>query len=51
MATKESTVIYVGQLPIEFEEFQWFSPRIGLQNVVPWKRKAYRKGLRSLGII
>ena len=37
--------------PIEFEEFKWFSPRIGLKHVVPWKRKAYRKGLRSLGII
>ena len=37
--------------PIEFEEFKWFLPRIGLQKVVPWKRKAYRKGLRSLGII
>ena len=37
--------------PIEFEEFKWFSPRKGLQNVVPWKRKAYRKGLRSLGMI
>ena len=37
--------------PIEFEAFQWFSPRVGLQKVVPWKRKAYRKGLRYLGII
>ena len=37
--------------PIEFDKFQWFSPRKGLQKVVPRKRKAYRKGLRSLGII
>ena len=37
--------------PIEFDKLQWFSPRKGLQKVVPWKRKAYRKGLKSLGII
>ena len=37
--------------PIEFEEYKWISPRIGLRNVVPWKRKAYRKGLRLLGLI
>ena len=37
--------------PIEFEAFQWISPRRGLKLVVPWKRKAYRKGLRSLGIL
>tara|TARA_Y100001970_G_scaffold287003_1_gene410556 strand:+ start:2034 stop:2546 length:513 start_codon:yes stop_codon:yes gene_type:complete len=37
--------------PIEFEAFQWFYPREGLQKVVPWKRKAYRKGLKSLGIL
>ena len=37
--------------PIEFDAFQWISPRRGLKKVVPWKRKAYRKGLRSLGIL
>ena len=37
--------------PIEFDAFQWISPRRGLKLVVPWKRKAYRKGLRSLGIL
>ena len=37
--------------PVEFEKFEWMYPRKGLQKVVPWKRKAYRKGLRSLGII
>ena len=37
--------------PIEFDAFQWISPRRGLKKVVPWKRKAYRKGLRSLGIM
>ena len=37
--------------PIEFDGFQWITPRKGLQKVVPWKRKAYRKGLRNLGII
>ena len=37
--------------PIEFDDFQWISPRQGLKKVVPWKRKAYRKGLRSLGIM
>lgn len=37
--------------PIEFDAFQWIYPRKGLKKVVPWKRKAYRKGLKSLGII
>jgi putative (di)nucleoside polyphosphate hydrolase len=37
--------------PVEFDAFQWISPRRGLKLVVPWKRKAYRKGLRSLGIL
>ena len=37
--------------PIEFDAFEWFSPRKGLQKVGPWKMKAYRKGLKSLGII
>ena len=37
--------------PIEFDAYQWISPRKGLKLVVPWKRKAYRKGLRSIGII
>ena len=37
--------------PVEFDKYQWISPRRGLQKVVPWKRKAYRKGLRSLGVI
>jgi putative (di)nucleoside polyphosphate hydrolase len=37
--------------PIEFDAYQWISPRRGLKLVVPWKRKAYRKGLRSLGIL
>jgi len=46
--TKEIT--FTNQ-PVEFEKFEWIYPRKGLQKVVPWKRKAYRKGLRSLGII
>jgi putative (di)nucleoside polyphosphate hydrolase len=37
--------------PVEFDAYQWISPRRGLKLVVPWKRKAYRKGLRSLGIL
>jgi putative (di)nucleoside polyphosphate hydrolase len=37
--------------PLEFDAYQWISPRKGLKKVVPWKRKAYRKGLRSLGIL
>ncbi|MBC8258460.1 MAG: NUDIX domain-containing protein [SAR324 cluster bacterium] len=37
--------------PIEFDAFQWISPRKGMKKVVPFKRKAYRKGLRYLGIL
>ncbi len=37
--------------PAEFDAFKWVSPRKGLKKVVPFKRKAYRKGLRLLGII
>ena len=37
--------------PIEFDAFQWISPRKGLSMVVPFKRKAYRKGLRMLGVL
>ena len=37
--------------PIEFDAFQWISLRKGLKKVVPFKRKAYRKGMRYLGIL
>ena len=37
--------------PIEFDAFQWITPRKGLNMVVPFKRKAYRKGLRMLGVL
>ena len=37
--------------PIEFDDFQWITPRKGLNMVVPFKRKAYRKGLRMLGVL
>ena len=37
--------------PIEFDAFQWINPRKGLNMVVPFKRKAYRKGLRMLGVL
>ena len=37
--------------PIEFDSFQWINPRKGLNMVVPFKRKAYRKGLRILGVL
>ena len=37
--------------PIEFDAFQWITPRKGLSMVVPFKRKAYRKGLRMLGVL
>ena len=37
--------------PIEFDAFQWIFPRKGLSRVVPFKRKAYRKGLRLLGVL
>ena len=37
--------------PIEFDAFQWITPRKGLRRVVPFKRKAYRKGLRMLGVL
>ena len=37
--------------PIEFDAFQWITPRKGLSRVVPFKRKAYRKGLRMLGVL
>ena len=47
----DESMISFNHHPIEFDEFQWIYPRIGLKYVVPWKRKAYRKGLRSLNII
>ena len=37
--------------PIEFDSFRWINPRKGLKMVVPFKRKAYRKGLRMLGVL
>ena len=37
--------------PAEFDSFKWVSPRKGLKKVVPFKRKAYRKGLRLLGVM
>ena len=37
--------------PIEFDDFLWINPRKGLKMVVPFKRKAYRKGLRMLGVL
>ena len=37
--------------PIEFDSFRWINPRKGLNMVVPFKRKAYRKGLRMLGVL
>ena len=37
--------------PIEFDALQWIAPRKGLSMVVPFKRKAYRKGLRMLGVL
>ena len=37
--------------PAEFDAFQWILPRKGLKKVVPFKRKAYRKGMRYLGIL
>ena len=43
--------ISFNQHPIEFDAFQWISPRKGLSRVVPFKRKAYRKGLRMLGVL
>ena len=47
----ETEKINFSHQPIEFDAFQWISPRIGLKKVVPFKRKAYRKGLRYLGIL
>ena len=43
--------IYFNHDPIEFDDFQWITPRKGLNMVVPFKRKAYRKGLRMLGVL
>ena len=37
--------------PIEFDSFRWINPRKGLNMGVPFKRKAYRKGLRMLGVL
>ena len=35
----------------EFDRFQWMRPKVGLRKVVRFKRKAYRKGLKRLGVI
>lgn len=35
----------------EFNDFRWMSPRQGLRKVVGFKQKAYRKGLKRLGVI
>ena len=37
--------------PAEFDDLQWIEPRKGLSSVVPFKRKAYRKGLRMLEVL
>ncbi|MBS1254784.1 MAG: RNA pyrophosphohydrolase [Deltaproteobacteria bacterium] len=47
----ETDKISFNHQPIEFDAFQWISPRNGLSKVVPFKRKAYRKGLRLLKIL
>ncbi|MEC7165487.1 MAG: RNA pyrophosphohydrolase, partial [SAR324 cluster bacterium] len=35
----------------EFDCFKWMRPKVGLRKVVRFKRKAYRKGLKRLGVI
>ena len=35
----------------EFDQFKWMRPKAGLRKVVRFKRKAYRKGLKRLGVI
>ena len=35
----------------EFDAWRWMRPREGLRQVVPFKRKAYRKALRQLGLL
>ena len=35
----------------EFDRFKWMKPKAGLRKVVRFKRKAYRKGLKRLGVI
>ena len=35
----------------EFDGFRWMRPKVGLRKVVRFKRKAYRKGLKRLGVI
>ena len=35
----------------EFDRFKWMRPKAGLRKVVRFKRKAYRKGLKRLGVI
>ena len=35
----------------EFDRFKWMRPKVGLRKVVRFKRKAYRKGLKRLGVI
>ena len=35
----------------EFDRFKWMRPKLGLRKVVRFKRKAYRKGLKRLGVI
>ena len=35
----------------ELDAWAWMHPREGLRQVVPFKRKAYRKALRQLGLL
>lgn len=37
--------------PAEFDDFEWVSVQKSIQRIIPFKRKAYKKGLELLGMI
>lgn len=39
------------QQPAEFDAFEWVSVKKALKRIVPFKRKAYKKGLKLLGML
>jgi len=37
--------------PPEFDAYKWVKPRAGLKEVIGFKQKAYKKGLKLLGVL
>ncbi|MGK5092070.1 NUDIX domain-containing protein [Deltaproteobacteria bacterium TL4] len=44
-------MIHFDHQPAEFDKYKWVKPKKAVKNVIPFKRKAYKAGLKSLGIL